>query len=210
MQISANALRRIRSKGSSLLEFALVIIVLVPLFFGTFSIGMSLTRTVQASVISRDAGAMFMRYVDFTQDSNKDLLLRLSNGFNITRTGGNGLIIMTQITFIGAIQCAQGGLSTGACPNFNHPVVVKRVTVGNASVYTTRFGNPTPAIIQGDGSITLANYLSNTTARATNLSPILSLNPGEYAYVAEAYFRTPELDLPGYRSDTYVYQRNIF
>jgi hypothetical protein len=165
---------------------------------------------VQASVVARDAGGMFMRYVDFSEDANKDLLLRLANGFNITRNGGTGLIVLTQITFIGATQCAQGGLSTGACPNFNHPVVVKRLTIGNPSVFTTQFGNPNPAIINSDGSISLNNYLNNTTTRANNLSPILALNPGEFAYVSEAYFQTPELDLPGYRSNTYVYQRNIF
>ena len=55
-----------REGGNAIVEFALVATFLVSLLMGTFSIGMTLTRSVQAGVVSRDAGAMFMRYVDFT------------------------------------------------------------------------------------------------------------------------------------------------
>lgn len=196
--------------GNAIVEFALVSMFLVSMILGTFSIGMSLTRSVQAGIVSRDAGAMFMRYVDFTLTANKAILVRLANGMGMTATGGNGVVIMTQITKIGDAQCAQGGLTPSNCPNNGSDVVVKRVSVGNTSLYTTTFGSPAPSILQSDGSISSANYLTNTTARADAFGSVMTLNPGEFAFVSEAYFITPEIDLPGYRDNTHVYQRNIF
>ncbi|MFN0107022.1 MAG: TadE/TadG family type IV pilus assembly protein [Bryobacteraceae bacterium] len=199
-----------RQKGNAIIEFALVISFLVLLLMGTFSVGMTLTKSVQAGVVARDAGAMFMRYVDFTLAQNKDILVRLANGMGMTASGGNGVVIMTQIMMVGTDECAAGGLSTGACPNFNMPVVIKRMTVGNALLYTTTYGNPAPTLIQADGTISTTNYLNESSVRATNFTSVMTLNGGEYAFVSEAYFKTPEIDMPGYRDGTYVYQRNIF
>lgn len=201
---------RRRERGNTIIEFALVISFLALLLMGTFSIGMTLTKSVQAGVVARDAGAMFMRYVDFSLSGNKDLLVRLANGMKMTTSGGNGVVIMTQIQMIGTNECAAGGLSTGACPNYNRPVVIKRMYVGNTNLYTRTFGNPTPSLIQSDGTITVANYLNDTSVRADAFSAVMTLNAGEYAYVSEAYFTTPEIDMPGFRNNTYVYQRNIF
>jgi hypothetical protein len=202
--------RQEREGGNALVEFAIVVTFLVNLMMGVFSVGMTLTKSVQAGVVARDAGAMFMRYVDFTLSSNRDFLVRLANGMNMTANGGNGVVIMTQISMIGATECSAGGLATGSCPNYNHPVVIKRVKVGNTAVYTTTFGNPTASLIQSDGTILTADYLTDTSVRADNFSAVITLNAGEYAYLSEAYFLTPEIDMPGYRNNTYVYQRNIF
>ena len=117
---------------------------------------------------------------------------------------------MTQVLMIGATECSAGGLTTSSCPNYNRPVVVKRMKVGNTSLYTTTFGNPTGNLLQNDGTILTANYLTDTSVRADNFTSVMTLNAGEYAYISEAYFLTPEIDLPGYRNNTYVYQRNIF
>jgi len=202
--------RQKREGGNAIVEFALVATFLVSLLMGTFSIGMTLTRSVQAGVVSRDAGAMFMRYVDFTLAANKNILVRLANGMGMTTTGGNGVVVMTQITKIGNAQCIAGGLTAGTCPNNGRNVVIKRVTVGNTAVFTTSFGNPSAAILQSDGTITATNYLNDASVRADAFSSVMTLNDGEFAYISEAYFLTPEINMPGYRDTTYVYQRNIF
>ena len=199
-----------RESGNAIVEFALVATFLVSLLMGTFSVGMTLTRSVQAGIVSRDAGAMFMRYVDFTLTQNKTLLVRLANGMGMTESGGNGVVIMTQITKIGDAQCIAGGLTPSSCPNNGQNVVVKRVSVGNPAVFTTTFGNPISSILQSDGTITATNYLNDTSARASGFATVMTLNDGEFAYVSEAYFNTPEIALPGYRDPPYVYQRNIF
>lgn len=215
MPVSKNCMRKgtvrtRRQQGNAIVEFALVATFLVSLLMGTFSIGMTLTRSVQAGVVSRDAGAMFMRYVDFTLTQNKNILVRLANGMGMTPDGGRGVVIMTQITKIGDAQCTAGGLTPASCPNNGQNVVVKRVVVGNPAVYTTTYGNPLPAIIQSTGEITAANYLTNTSVRASAFTSVLALSDGEFAFVSEAYFQTPEITLPGYNNNTYVYQRNIF
>jgi len=87
---------------------------------------------------------------------------------------------------------------------------VKRVVVGNPAVYTTTYGNPISSIVGADGSITATNYLTQSSARADGFAAAMTLNDGEFAYVSEAYFQTPEISMPGYRDNTYVYQRNIF
>ena len=61
-----NMAGRERQRGNTVVEFALVISFLALLLMGTFSVGMTLTKSVQAGVVARDAGAMFMRYVDFS------------------------------------------------------------------------------------------------------------------------------------------------
>jgi len=202
--------RQKREGGNVIIEFALVSVFLIPLLFGTFSIGMSLTKTVQASVVARDAGAMFMRYVDFSLAANRNLILRIANGMGMTDSGGNGQVVMTKIMMIGTAECAAGGLTIANCPNYQRNVVVKRFRIGNAAIYSTPYGSPSAGIIQTNGEITLSNYLNNTSARADGFASVMTLNAGEVAHVAEAFFLTPEIDLPGYRGNTNVYQRNIF
>lgn len=202
--------RRRTAQGSSLVEFALVIVFLVPILLGVFSIGMSLTMSVQASVVARDAGAMFMRYVDFSTTANKSLIVRIARGMGMTETGGNGTVILTQILRIGAAQCVPPYANTAACPNFNRNVITRRVIIGNAALTTSTFGTPAPGIVASDGTISVSNYLANATARADAFSALMTLGDGETAFISEAYFLTPHLDMPGFRTNTFVYQRNIF
>ncbi len=197
-------------RGNSLIEFSLVIVFLLPIMFGVFSVGMSLTKSVQAAVVARDSGSMFMRYVDFSVAQNKELIVRVSRGLGMTVNSGNGTVILTQIMKAGTAQCVPTYSSTAACPNFNRHVMIKRIVIGNSTLTSSSFGTPASSIITSDGSITTNNYLANSTARADAFDAIMNLGDGEFAFVAEAYFRTPELDLPGYRTNTYVYQRSIF
>ena len=202
--------RKRATRGNTLVEFAMVMSFLVPILLSVFSIGMSLTMAVQTSVVARDAGAMFMRYVDFSLNSNKSLIVRIARGMGMTENGGNGTVILTQILRIGAAQCIPTYPNTAACPNFNRHVITKRVIIGNATLTTSTFGTPAPAIVTADGSITAANYLANATARADAFNNLMTLGDGETAFISEAYFLTPNLDLPGFRANTFVYQRNVF
>jgi Flp pilus assembly protein TadG len=203
-------IRKRARNGNALVEFALVIVFLVPILFGVFSIGMSLTMSVQAAVVARDAGAMFMRYVDFSTSANKGLIVRIARGMGMTETGGNGAVILTQIMKIGSAQCVPPYATTTACPNFNRHVIVKRIVIGNAALTTSSVGTPAPSIIGADGSIGQSNYLAETSARADAFDAVMNLGAGEFAYVSEAYFITPQLDMPGVRTGTFVYQRSVF
>ena len=192
------------------MELAIVSPFLVLLLFGVFSVGMSLSKTIQVSVVARDSGAMFMRYIDFTLSANKSIVVRIANGLGMTTTGGNGVEILSQVMAVTGVECVAGGLTSSTCPNIGYTVFIKRQTVGNTSLYTSIFGTPSSAILGTDGSITAANYLTNASCRTTGFTNLINLNGGEFAYVSEAYFVTPELNLPGYRDNTAIYQRAIF
>ncbi len=197
-------------RGSALLEFALVSVFTVPLLLGTFVLGMSLSRSIQVTQISRDAGHMYVRYVDFTQTANQDIIVRLASGMGLTRTGGNGVVILSKIMHIADDECASGGYPVGdnRCVNRNQDVFIQQLKIGDASARNSNFGTPTGVTLDANQVIT--DYLTNSGARATNVTSVLTLNAGEIAFVSEAFFKTPELDISAYRSGNSVYARTIF
>jgi len=197
-------------RGSAAMEFALVSVFTLPLLMGTFVLGMSLSRSIQVTQISRDAGHMYVRYVDFTQVANQNIIVRLASGMGMTLTGGNGVVILSKVMHITDSECASGGYPVGdsRCVNRNQDVFIQQLKVGNSSACNSTFGTPTGVSL--DSKQVITDYLTNTGARAANLTNILTLSGGEIAFVSEAFFRTPELDIPGYRSGNSVYARTIF
>lgn len=200
--------RRVAQQGNALVEFALVIGVYLTLLLGAVSLGMGLSRSIQVTQVSRDAGHMYARYVDFSLPGNQDLIVRLAQGLGMTRTGGNGKVILTKIMFVGEAECTAGGVSLPLCVNYNQPVIIQRLVIGNPSLRPSDFGEPNPALLDLQGNV--ANYLTDLSARAVNFQSLLALQPGEFAYVAEAFFRFPDADLPGMFDATEIYARSIF
>lgn len=196
-----------RQRGSELIEFALVSALLFPLLFGTFVVGMNLGRSIQVSQVSRDAGHMYARRVDFSDLANQQVIVRLARGLNMTTTGGNGVVILSTVTFIGQAQCDAAALSPADCTNLNYTVFTHRVVVGNSALRASAFGIPDPGLVQSNGDVT--NYLTEASTRANGFSGVLALQPGELAYVSEAYFSSPDYAMPGYPA-TGVYARTVF
>ena len=199
--------RRRRQRGNELIEFALVATFLLPLLFGTVVVGLNLARSIQVTQVSRDSGHMYSRSVDFSDANNQRIIERLAQGLNIRITGGSGVVILSTVTFVGTAQCAAAGLSGGACTNFNYPVITNRIVIGNASARPSAFGTPSPELIAADGDI--ANYLTNTSARADGFSAVLAMQPGDVAYVSEVFVTSTDYGLPGYET-TGVYCRTVF
>ena len=84
-------------RGNALLEFAAVSIVVIPLFFGMVGAGIELGRMNEAVQICRDAAHMYARGVDFSQIGNKNILVNLATGTGMTVSGGNGVVVLSQI-----------------------------------------------------------------------------------------------------------------
>jgi hypothetical protein len=194
-------------RGSELVEFALLSTLLLPMLFGTFVVGTNLGRSIQVAQLSRDAGHMYARNVDFSATANQDIIVRLAYGLGITRTAGNGNVIFSTVMHIGDPQCDAAGLTGGACVNRYQDVIIHRVVVGNPSIRASVFGTPATGLVGTDGNV--ANYLTEPSVRASGFSTLLVLQNGEVAYVAEAYVTAPDFSLPGYES-TAVYARSIF
>ncbi len=201
------SLRRKRRRGGELIEFALVSTILLPLLCGTVVVGMNLNRSIQVAQVSRDAGHMYSRNVDFSDPANKRIIERLAEGLGITVSGGQGVVILSTVMFVGEAQCAAAGLAASACTNLNQPVITNRIVIGNASLRASAFGTPSPDLISSTGNV--SNYLTNTTARASGFQSVLPMQAGDVAYVSEVYVSSSDYGLPGYES-TGVYCRTIF
>jgi hypothetical protein len=98
--------------------------------------------------------------------------------------------------------------SACGCNNGGHVVVMKRIVIGNNTVFTTAYGSPTPGIITAAGDV--PTYTSDATARADGFANLMTLNDNEIAFLAESYFTAPDLAVPGVFNGLASYQNAIF
>jgi len=210
MKTMANPIRR-RRNGSSTIEFVLVSsLFLVPLILGLFSVGFGLIRAMNGIQLTRDVGHMWAGGVDFSLQANQNLMAsQLAQGLNIVSNSGNvtggstgnGVVVFSIFTNLGN--------SCPTCPNANHIVLIRRVVVGNHTVFTSAYGVPQSTLINAiNGDI--ANYSSDISARADNFNNLMTLNAGEIAYFTESYFTAPDLALPGLFPGLAMYSNAIF
>lgn len=194
-----------------MIEFVLVSsLFLVPLIIGTFTYGFAIIRAVEAVQLTRDVGHMYSRGVDFSVQANQNLvatslaqgLSLVANAGNVTGgSTGNGVLVLSTLTYLTAAMC-------NSCSNAGHVVVMNRIVIGNNTVFTTIYGNPTPALISSSGDV--SNYETDPSAQADAFSNLLNLNAGQIAYLAESYVTAPDLAVPGIYSGLATYQNAIF
>src|SRR5579864_4379916 len=111
--------RKRTQKGQELFEFALMAFILVPLFMGSFVVGMNLIRSIQCNQVTRDLVDMYIHGANFSTYPMQQEAARLAQGLNLqvgssfsgneqTNTGnsGNGLVTVTQIMWIGSTTSA--------------------------------------------------------------------------------------------------------
>jgi hypothetical protein len=178
-----------REKGSSILEFALVgTFLLLPLVLGTATVGLSILESIHAVELNRDAAHMFARGGDFSKAANRSLLLELANGLNITDSGGNGVIILSEIDAIGGGQA----------------VCARRLVIGNADLRASDFATPTKFTNSQTGMVDI----TDPSAQANSFLNVLAMSAGDKAYVAETYFQG--FELPGLFNSSGMYTRSIF
>jgi hypothetical protein len=199
-----------KRRGNALIEFALALSLLLPLYVWMLVFGLDLRRMMQTSQVSRDAGHMYARGVDFSLPGNQDVLVRLAAGMNMTRTGGSGVVILTRLLKVGTQECTDGGVAVASCTNLGKTVVTQRLVVGNASLKPSKVASPPGSLLQSDGSITPADYLTKSGAVANGFESILLMADGETAYVSEAWFESPVKDFPTMNNRGPIYARTIF
>ncbi len=196
-----------------MVEFTLAMSVfLVPLLFGTMVIGQNLIREIEVTQLCRDASHMYAYGVDFSQPTNQNLLVDIGQGLNFQTSGGNGVVILSTVTYIGPNDCVAGGYQPNgsSCANINQTVFTRRIVVGNSSIKSSAYGTPNASLIDSSGNISQAGYLNNTSTRAVNFSNLIPLTSGQYAFMAETHVATPDLSWWGYLGTTGVDARSIF
>jgi hypothetical protein len=214
-----------QTRGVSILEFAFILLVMVPLLLGTIEIGLNMINTLQIVQLARDAGHMYARGVDFTQVGNLQILASLGAGAGMsTSTGagqGNAQLILSQLTYIDKAACLSDSLPTDAggnpigCTNLGQWVFAERIAVGNTSMRASTFGSPTGVTIAADGTITLSQQCTKAGDKAsfgvTALNVygnVTGLPSGQVLYIAEA--EAIGFKMAPYASNPMTYSYGIF
>src|ERR1700730_16592733 len=225
--------RQRKDGGNTILEFALVMCFLVPMFTGAFTIGMAVTKGIQVSDVARDALVLMVRAItdpnsglDLSQTQNKRIIVRAAQGLGMSAnaqydpsTTGLGVVILSKVIMVGAAECslgivpAPGGAppwNAGNCPNFNNYVFAYRIVIGNGTRWTSVLGNPGVAV-QSDGTITASNIASNTADRVSNFTATsgITLTQGSYALFSEMYADINYLNFFSVLRNRTIYVRNV-
>ena len=194
------------SRGVSTIEFALSTLVLVPLVLGTGALGINMIHTLGTIQLARDAGHMYCRGVDFSQQGNKDLLAKLGSSLGLSSTPGEGqaVVILSALTYVDNNACVLVGAvdinnnPTSACTNLNKWVFTQRLVIGNNNLRASNYGTPTGVTLDAYGKIKIDEYVKKSGAVAT-FSNANGINPyrvvdnqasglpsGQRLYLAEA------------------------
>lgn len=197
---------RRRERGSTALEFALVIIAAMPLFFGTVGLGITMGRGIQAIQVTRDVGHMFGLNMDFSQTGAQLVVAKLAQDYSLNATSGTAVLIFSRVQKISATNCSA---ATVPCNNQGYAVFTYRYVMGNSSLRSSDFGTPPAGYVGSNGSISATNYLQYTTVRAANFDTVMNLADGEYTSMVEGFFRQPDINFlqPGFsqaNQGTYV------
>src|ERR1035441_1199243 len=125
-------------KGVAFMEFALSMLVMVPLLLGTIGCGLQLIQSMQTIQLARDAARMYGRGLDFSLPGNKTILAALGADLHLhtTDTGGTAVLILSTVKYIDATICPTG------CTNFQQWVFAQRLVIGKPGYRTSNLGSP--------------------------------------------------------------------
>src|SRR5579862_8552932 len=115
-------MKQARERGNSILEFAVVMTFLLPLFAGAFSIGMALVRSIEVSNVSRDAAVLMVRAVtdpnsglDLSLAQNQQIIVRAASGLGMNADSqqtpdpnGKSVVILSKVVMVGPAECSIG------------------------------------------------------------------------------------------------------
>jgi len=229
--------RRKTQSGQEIFEFALVTILLVPMFLGSFIVGMNLIRSIQCNQVCRDLDDMYIHGGDFSTYPMQQEAQRLAQGLSLqigasfsgneqsnTGNGGNGLVTVTQIMWIGgttSTSCVAVGASN--CTNQSSFVYTQQIQFGNSALATSStvsVGQCPTAIMNTSGVV--QNYITDSRAALPsgaqtamqNLwqsgpSGTTALTDQQVVYIVETYFQSPDLSV-GALAGNGVYARYFF
>lgn len=223
--------QRCGENGNSMLEFALVMSVLVPLFAGMFTIGITLSKGIQVSNVCQDAVVLMVRAntdpdagLDLSLTQNQRIIVRAAAGLGMNSDAqydpsstGNAVVILSKVVMVGPQECSTGVIpapptappwTAQNCPNYGQYAFEYRVVIGNGSRWTSTFGNPPTGVVQSNGTISAKNIATNTSNRALNAT-FLNLSPSTFALISEMYADVSYINLFSVMNTPIIYSRSI-
>ena len=194
-----------RHRGNAIIEFALVLVFLVAMLAGAFTMGMTVARGIQASNVTRDALVLLVRSatdpdsgLDLSQPQNQRIIVRAARNFNMAAdsiydpsSSGGGVVILSKVILVGPNTCALGivpapngvpnssppnyGWTAGNCPNYGSYVFSYRIVVGNGTRWSSAMGTPGSSLVQSDGTVSNTNIASAGSVRVGNFTGVTGL-----------------------------------
>ena len=232
-------LRGAAQRGQQAVEFLLVAIVFIPALMGMFIVGWNMIRTIQTKEVVRDLDSLYIKGTDFSTYPAQQLAQRLASGLDLqmpsfsgnsasnTAAAGSGIIIITQLMYVGATtggQCASVGAAN--CTNHDSFVFTQRIEFGSSTWLGTHpsslgeYGGSGSTALSSQGAV--PTPLTNTNAKLSaagqgvlnsdfqsNNAGQTDIVDGQYIYVVEGYFDTPAFSLGNLTSQG-VYSRFYF
>jgi len=216
--------RKKTQKGQEIIEFGLMAFIFVPLFMGSFVVGMNLIRSIQCNQVTRDLVDMYIHGADFSTYPMQQEAARLAQGLNLqvgssfngnqqanTGNGGNGLVTVTQIMWVGSTTSASC-IAVGAanCTNHDSFVYTQQIQFGNSTLSnstTVTLATPSGATINSAGIV--QNYITDSHAKLPSAAQTAmqslwganantgqtALTDGQVVYIVEGYFQSPDLSV---------------
>jgi len=219
-----------------MLEFAAVSWILVFLLGGSFELGMTLVRALQASDLVRNANILQVddviapqNGVDLSIVSTQRVLFRTAPSLGLTTPGtsdpnpnGNGVVYLSKVFHVGTNECATG-IGTGfdqtseatkhaTCANYDSYVFGRYIAIGNTGKGASVLGSPgdTPG---SDGNLTASQMCrdsGNVIATGTLNNYNIPL-PGadQFTLVSEIWVDVSQYVLFRLSSSNMIYMRNV-
>lgn len=206
-----------RQRGHLILEFGLVAVMFVPLMAGVFVTGINMVRSIQANYAARCLADMYIHGADFSDRGMQQIAKRLAGSLNLqvgeaisgnnpnnVSNGGNGMVWITKLQWIGDLDSPSCKAVTGTCTNASKFVVLEQIRFGNGTLEAfkdTAAGHPT-ANRNSLGQVTVS-IEKDSSARVpepqqtalqglwqgTSPPSRTRLEDGQVIYMAEMYFR---------------------
>jgi hypothetical protein len=226
--------KRQAQRGNSMLEFALVMAFLVPLFAGMFTMGMALAKGIQVTNVGRDAVVLMVRSntdpnsgLDLSLTQNQRIIVRAATGLGMNKDAqydpdpsGRSVVILSKVVMVGPQECALGIVpapggappwTASNCPNYGQYAFSYRVVIGNGTRWTGTIGTPPSGLINSDGTISAHDIAATTSNRATNMGAggMVTLTPSTFALITETYADVSYLNLFSIYQTPVIYSRSI-
>ncbi|HEY9141186.1 MAG TPA: TadE family protein [Bryobacteraceae bacterium] len=222
-------------RGGAYIEFALSLLVLVPLMLGVIGLGLNMLLQMQTVQLARDSGHMFARNINFTLLGNQQLLSAIAGPLGMTAgsgvsgltgsTAGNSVVILSEVRYVDVSACSQAGKvdshgNPSGCTNYENWVFSQRLVIGNSGLRTSNLGTPPSSIISStDGTITITNQVTQAGDVANVPTGTNGFNPwnsttgdglpsGQWIYVAEA--AATGFHMPPFSSGAMTYAQMYF
>ena len=204
---------KLSTRGSAMIEFAVVMPFWITVFFGTVAMGTNLTRSIQVVQTSRDLANMYARGTDFSSPGFQNLLTgggsppsaSLVQGMDLSATG-NAVIYLSQVRRVYSADA-----DCGSCANTGKDVFVNRIVFGNTSLFASYLGSLSPTDQDARKNTKNPTTLTIDQTNQNQIFPVSYTVPGngKVAFVAEVFMSSPDLSFLGF-GKAGNYSRQVF